>query len=649
MAEPTRTGRTIVPGSVVTGQTVVPGRGPTAPAGLDKMLEVVADGPNPGAPQSFLLVISGAEPGRLHVLDRPEMVIGRSKYADIRISERAMSQQHAKLVRVGDRHRIYDLGSTNGTYVNDQRVEQVDLKVGDVVRTGETVFTYMSSSSQADAGDGTLALPPVGGVPRGQAHTHRHSNSAVALRPKVPAVRTGAVPQVLTAPAMPDDGQDFLGLILRVLTFFRRYWLSILILSILGTAAGVASYKFIKPPAVATFQIDLSPKPSDNPIERARRMNLEFFRSAKQNFVRPSLIHQTLTELGEDDVTPNRIRQVQRRLEFRQDRGSQTLHVGSYEAPTADESMEFLRVHLKLFLESEIEKALQVLIVEVETLQEKLKDAEEELNSTEQAIVAFKQEHSQGLPEQASQFYQELIALGTDRGRAASEVARTAAELQISRKQLKSESPLIESRIEMARPYEDAIADVKRQLAAAKAAGKGSQHPEVIALKQQLAQLENLRDDVMKNGTSKVVRSKNPIYETARRAVDDAEASYKIAQAELGRLTNDLKRTEKIVAELPRLQQEYSELTRSYEATQAIHNNLFEKLTSSKIQLDMERAAASARFDVITPPNVEQVSAVRTMIKRGVMLGFVGFMFGIALGLLRDLRRLLAARMASEG
>jgi uncharacterized protein involved in exopolysaccharide biosynthesis len=659
MVNPNRTGRTIVPGSMpgsvvsgVTGHTVVPGEsqrpyGAEGP-GLDKMLEVVVDGPSPSHPQAFLLVISGAEPGRLHILDRPELIIGRSKFADIRISERAMSQQHAKLVRMGDHHRIYDLGSTNGVFVNDKRIEQADLKVGDVIRTGETVFTYMSSSG-GDPGqsEATLALPsatsktrpPTGGP-----------LTAVALRNRLPAVRQPPGPQVLHAPGLEADGPDFVALVIRILAFFRRYWLSIMILTLLGVGAGVASYKFRKPPAMAKFELHLIPDASDNPVQQARRMNFEFFRSAKQNFLRPSLINETLTELGETDITPQRIREIQQSLELNQGRGpAENIYAGNFQAASGDEAMEFLRVHLQLFLDREIEKALKVLLVEVEALEKKLAEAEEELTATEQAILAFKQEHSEGLPEQASQLYQELIALGSERGRAASEVARAAEEARVRKKQLRSEAPEIERRISLARPYEDAIADVKRELAAARATGKGPDHPDVKSLKAQKDKLEGLRDEVMREGAGDgVVRDSNPVYENRRIALDDASTSLKVAQAEMGRLTNDLKRTEKIVADLPRLQQEYTELTRSYEATQKIHANLFEKLTTSKIQLDMERASATSRYDVITPPNVEPVSKVKTLVKRAGILGMLGFFFGIGIGLLRDLRRLIAARLAQS-
>lgn len=642
--EPKRTGKTVVPGAV-TGRTLVPGQGP----GLDQMLEVVTNAPDPAAPQAFLLVISGSEPGRLHVLDRPELLIGRSKYASIQINERAISQQHAKLVRMGDHHRLFDLGSTNGTFVNDQRIEQVDLRIGDVVRLGETTFTYMTSSggdpSQTDA---TMALPAAG--QGGQAHGPSTAGPIVRRGPVSPARPSVPHPaQVIEAPPYDDDGTDFIAMLMKVLAFFNRYWLSILILTVLGTAAGIASYKVVKPPATAEFEINLIPNPTDNPVAHGKRSNFEFFRAAKSSFTRPALIADTLQQLGETEVTPARIRAVQKRLSFNQARGSQITYAGTFEAPSAQDAIDYLKVHLKLFLESEIDKALKVLLVEVQTLQQQLEDAENELEATEQAVLAFKQEHTEGLPEQGQELMQRYIELGSERGRAASEVARASAALSMSKRRLKSESPLIESRIEMARPYEDAIADIKKQLATAKATGKGAQHPDVIALKTQLKKFEGLRDDVMANGTTEIIKSKNPVYADARRTLGDAEMAYKIAQAEMGRLTNDYKKAQSIVAELPRLQAEYSELTRDYEATKTIHDNLFQKLTESQIQLEMERASTSARYDLITPPNVKPISPIKEMAKRGFVLGVLGFILGVGLGLLRDLRRLIHARMAQLG
>lgn len=662
MVNPNRTGHTLVPGSVVAGPM---GPGASGGAGLDAMLEVVGDGPATGSQHAFLLVISGAEPGRLHVLDKPELVIGRSKYADIRISQRAMSQQHAKLVRTRDGHRLFDLGSTNGSFVNDQQIESANLKAGDVVRTGETVFTYMSSGSSpaASTSDSTMALPtqsrrPRSGVaaPTPVPGTHHHpgggGGGALVLRAPVAPMPIQNAPQVIGAPlAIPEEESDPLGFIIRILDFIKRYWISMVVFSVLGAGVGVASYKFSKPPVVATFELQLLAKPTDNMMERGRRMNFEFFRSAQKGFTKPSLVRKTLKALGEEKVPPSQIRGVQTRLSLGQGnkRTAPDTYSGSYSAKSGEEALEFLRVHLKFFIDEEIDKGLQVLRVEVETLENKLNQAKDDLNATEQAVMAFKQEHSEGLPEQASAIYADLISLRSERGSASSEVARAIEEARARRKQLKSEAPEIETRIEMARPYEDAITDVNRELSSARAAGKGPQHPDVVKLKKQRKSLEKRRDEMLKNGRTSVVRDRNPVYENRRLAKDDADAGLRMAQSELGRLTNDLERTKKLVQELPRLQREYAELTRSYDATKALHANLIEKLNSSRLQLELEHVSAKGRYELTTPPNVAPPAKMKTIMVRGGALGFVGFAFGIFLGLARDLRRSIAARLAQQG
>src|SRR5688572_20509787 len=164
-----------------------------------------------------------------------------------------------------------------------------------------------------------------------------------------------------------EDGPDFIAQLMRIIAFFRRYWLSILILSMIGAGAGVASYKLFKPPAKAEFEISLVPAATDNPVEQQKRFNFEFFRSAQLNFLRPALIHQTLTELGERDVTPERIRQIQKRLEFQ--RTSEFSYEGSFEAASAEEATQFLDIHLRRYLDTEIDKALKVLLTEVKTLE----------------------------------------------------------------------------------------------------------------------------------------------------------------------------------------------------------------------------------------------------------------------------------------
>ncbi len=62
--------------------------------------------------------------------------------SDIVLDESFVSSTHARLVPRGQFYYVEDLGSTNGTWVNDKRVDEAQLKLDSRVRIGETVFRY---------------------------------------------------------------------------------------------------------------------------------------------------------------------------------------------------------------------------------------------------------------------------------------------------------------------------------------------------------------------------------------------------------------------------------------------------------------------------------------------------------------------------
>ena len=68
--------------------------------------------------------------------------IGRGVTADVRLDDHTVSARHAIAVLRGDRLRILDDRSTNGTVVNGRRVDEAELHDGDVVVLGRVVLTY---------------------------------------------------------------------------------------------------------------------------------------------------------------------------------------------------------------------------------------------------------------------------------------------------------------------------------------------------------------------------------------------------------------------------------------------------------------------------------------------------------------------------
>lgn len=71
------------------------------------------------------------------------ITIGRSEAADLSIGDQFVSHMHARILRRGAYHFVEDLGSTNGTFLNDRRVESdAQLKVHDALRIGQTTLRY---------------------------------------------------------------------------------------------------------------------------------------------------------------------------------------------------------------------------------------------------------------------------------------------------------------------------------------------------------------------------------------------------------------------------------------------------------------------------------------------------------------------------
>jgi len=68
--------------------------------------------------------------------------VGRGVTADVRLDDHTVSARHAIVVLRADRPRILDDRSTNGTVVNGRRVDEAELRDGDVVVLGRVVLTY---------------------------------------------------------------------------------------------------------------------------------------------------------------------------------------------------------------------------------------------------------------------------------------------------------------------------------------------------------------------------------------------------------------------------------------------------------------------------------------------------------------------------
>ena len=80
-------------------------------------------------------------------LIRTRMVLGRGEQCAIRLSDSAVSRAHAEIAQHGGTMTIRDLGSTNGTFVDGQRIAVAELHPGQILRFGSSVGMIAYSSS----------------------------------------------------------------------------------------------------------------------------------------------------------------------------------------------------------------------------------------------------------------------------------------------------------------------------------------------------------------------------------------------------------------------------------------------------------------------------------------------------------------------
>lgn len=98
-----------------------------------------------------LVVIYGLELGRKYNLERQSVLIGRSSKTDVQIDQESVSRNHAKIIISSTSIILRDLGSTNGTYVNDKLINEHVLRDGDLVKIGRTILKFLSHGNIENA------------------------------------------------------------------------------------------------------------------------------------------------------------------------------------------------------------------------------------------------------------------------------------------------------------------------------------------------------------------------------------------------------------------------------------------------------------------------------------------------------------------
>ena len=557
---------------------------------------------------SWLLVCMGENVGRRYPL-HDHMLLGRAEVCDVVLADDRVSARHCEVQRQpSGGFRIKDLGSSNGTLVNAQKTSETELRDGDLVQVGYTVFKFLA--------------PALASIPSSTltSRVERISPDPQVLSPQSSASVPQAQVVVQTAPSPPADQEmnleEMVGNARRVVDFFLPYRKLIGILAVVGMVAGLVSFAARPPGAKAQFDMNII-----STIDRETgSVFADRAQAAESNFSSTGLIARTLKELGETP-TPDGIALVQRRLQFYSRTPSygggvqavQSFH-GEFDSSSSDAARKFLETHVRIYIESEVEKTTKIITTKLDYLNEQIIKAETDLKKSDEELKEFKKKYLDSLPENAARSQENLF-----------ELQKTESELSSSVEQLKLEIQSASSTGGWTSRKAKAIAAAKEEIAEAKSQGLGDNHPDVVALREKMARLEAAPEDTTAIGRS------------GDKSLGQLRAELEAKRMQLEQTRTQLEQTKTAMATLPEFEARYNDLTRSYDASKRLYDRLAEDKNQAEYQLGFEKTAAEARFEVTKPPQAEAQSKAKAAAKRMVIFGGGATMLGLAWALFRHI------------
>lgn len=103
-----------------------------------------------------LVVIKGPDRGKRFELGEGTPTLGRDARNTIRLHDTEASRHHAELRLTPEGYVLHDLQSSNGTYLNGERIEKSSLKAGDRIRIGQSELLFTAEQANQGA-SGELA------------------------------------------------------------------------------------------------------------------------------------------------------------------------------------------------------------------------------------------------------------------------------------------------------------------------------------------------------------------------------------------------------------------------------------------------------------------------------------------------------------
>jgi predicted component of type VI protein secretion system len=158
--------------------------------------------------QVVLVMFRGEGDRRSFSLPRDVTVMGRREDCDLRIPLGEVSRKHCRLIADGDTLKIEDLGSSNGTFVNGQRIQESPVNPGDVIQIGPIMFVVQIDGTPADEDIVAPTFAPAVASPDPEDTNMAVAAAAAGGRSRTDDDGEGSIPGIPGMPGGKDEPED---------------------------------------------------------------------------------------------------------------------------------------------------------------------------------------------------------------------------------------------------------------------------------------------------------------------------------------------------------------------------------------------------------------------------------------------------------
>jgi len=364
---------------------------------------------------------------------------------------------------------------------------------------------------------------------------------------------------------------------------------------------------------------------------------------------RPNL--EKLAQMTDLDIrakTPDQLSGIldglARNIKMEQVAGVANLYTIKYENRDPKLAKRVVQSLLTIFVESTLGSSRKDSDNAQNFLDQQIKDYENRLAEAEDRLAQFKRKNIGLMPGQGGGYYQNLQNAIGDLEQSKLELQEGEDRYQALKRQAQEQEDEPAAAVDVLAPGTSFTPELDGRINNLKSRldelllKYTDQHPEVVTLKETIADLEAQRQAVVaaqkKSKSGNEVLPNNPYSTQMQLAVGEAEANVAALKARVAARQKQVEDLKKMVNILPTVEEQLKQLNRDYDVTKSSYESLLQRRESANMSEQLDQNADTVKFRVVDPPFVppQATDPNRPLLSSEVLLGSI--VAGVALAFL---------------